>query len=131
MVLTIMGCIYEDINKFVSCLSGFIMQTRILVLPLETVMARCEMFVNPEQSGHGFLVKCVLLLFPNSATCGLPGFSKHVNFHEDVFTFLLRSAKQVRILWDFTLLSLCCRHNIPFFFFFWWGRVVVCKSRNC
>lgn len=82
------------------------MQTRIRVLPLETVMADCEMFVNPEQSDDGFLLKCVL--FPNSTTCGLPGFSKHVTFHDDMLTFLRRSVKQVRILWDFTL----------FFFFF-------------
>lgn len=100
------------------CSSSFIMQTRILVLPLETVMADCEMFINPEQSDHGFLVKCVL--FPNSATCGLPGFSKHVTFHDDMLTFLRRSVKQVRILWDFTffffffIFTPCCRHNIPF-----------------
>lgn len=73
---------------------------------------------SPEQSGPSCLGKCVLL-FLHSVPRGPPGFAKHVTFHEDMLTFLLRSAKQVSILGDFTLLSLlhCCGHNIPFFFF--------------
>lgn len=112
-----MGYIHEDINKFCSSLnyhsSSFIIEAKILVLPLETIMTDCEMFVHPEQSDHGSFVKFILQ-FLNSATCGPSGFSKHVTFHEDMLAFRRRSVKQVRILWDFSLLSLCCRHNISF-----------------
>lgn len=68
------------------------MQTKILALPLEKVMANFEMFVNPEQFNDGVLVKWAIL-FSSSATCGLPGFSKHVTFHHDMLRFLLRSTK--------------------------------------
>lgn len=123
-VPAIMGCIM-DINKLCSCWSSFIMQTKLLALPLETVMAKFEMFVNPEQLNDGVLVKWAVL-FSNSATCGLPGFSKHVTFHHDMLRFLLRSTKRVRILWDFTFIfTPCCRHiSLSLSFFFGGGRVV-------
>lgn len=79
-------------------LGQFRMQTKILALPLEAVMANCEMFVNPEPLNRRLLGKCAVLVSP-SATCGLPGGSKHVTFHDDMLR-LLRSENRVTILWS-------------------------------
>lgn len=50
-------------------LGQFRMQTKILALPLEAVMANCEMFVNPEPLNRRLLGKCAVLVSLQHVVC--------------------------------------------------------------
>ena len=69
----------------------------------ESVSANWEIFVNPEQLNRGLLVR-YSVLFSNSATYGLRGFSKPDTFQDDILRLLLRCTEPVRILWGVTFI---------------------------